>query len=172
MVGSVFIPAALVLGWQYWYTYSPQAQAGYSSFGGEPARIVFAPLELLVVWWHVPIADIIPQILLSVAFPLVVYLLYFPQARRNLLLNLAWLAFLIGESYGLLLVERPNTPSANMTWSGRITLFVLFAITLLFFVRQNKGILLEGEKFRIEPRFLVGGAVYLLHLLPNLLAFT
>jgi hypothetical protein len=172
IVGSVFIPAALILGWQYWYTYSPQAQAAYSTFGGEPARIAFAPLELLVGWWHVPVADILPQILLSVAFPAIVYLLYFPQARRNLLLNLAWLTFLIGQSYGLLLVERPNTPSANMLWSGKIGLFVLFAVTLLFFVRLNRGIVLDGEKIRLDPRFLVCGAAYLLHLLPNLLAFT
>lgn len=172
IVGSVFIPAVLVLGWQYWYTYSPQAQAGYSTFGGEPARIAFAPLELFLDWWRMSAADIIPQILLSVAFPAVVYLTYFPQARRNLVLNLAWLAFLIGQSYGLLLVERPNTPSANMLWSGKITLFVLFVITLAFFVRQNKGILFDGEKLRFDTRFLVCGAVYLLHLLPNLLAFT
>jgi hypothetical protein len=172
IVGSVFIPAALVLGWQYWFTYSPQAQAGYSTFGGEPARIAFAPLELLLVWWRMSAADIIPQILLSVAFPVVVYVAYFPQARRSLILNLAWLTFLIGEAYGLLLVERPNTPSANMLWSGKIGLFVLFVITLVFFVRQNKGILFDGGKLRLDPRFLMCGAVYLLHLLPNLLAFT
>jgi hypothetical protein len=172
IVGSVFIPATLVLGWQYWYTYSPQAQAAYSTFGGEPARIVFAPLELFLGWWHMSAADIIPQMLLSAAFPAVVYLAYFPQARRNLTLNLAWLTFLIGYSYGLLLVETPNTPSANMLWSGKIGLFVLFVITLAFFVRQNKGVLLDGEKIRFDPRFLVCGAVYMLHLLPNLLAFT
>jgi hypothetical protein len=94
------------------------------------------------------------------------------QSRLKRSAVLARLAFLIGQSFGLLLVERPNTPSANMTWSGRITLFVLFAVTLLFFVRQNKGMLLNGEKLRFDGRLLVGGAIYLLHLLPNLLAFT
>jgi hypothetical protein len=172
IVGSFFVPAALVLGWQYWYTYSPQAQAAYSTFGGEPARIAFAPLELFLGWWDMSAADIPLQILLSVAFPAVVYLAYFPQARRTLALNLAWLTFLIGQSYGLLLVERPNTPSANMLWSGKIGLFVLFVVTLAFFVHQNKAVLLDGEKFRFDPRFLVCGAVYLLHLLPNFLAFT
>ncbi len=172
IVGSFFLPAALVLGWQYWYTYSPQAQAAYSTSGGEPARIAFAPLELFVVWWRMSAADILPQMLVSVVFPVVVYLAYFPQARRHIMLNLAWLAFLIGQSYGLLLVERPNTPSANMLWSGKVALFVLFAISLVFFVSQNKAVKLDGAKRRFDPRFLVCGAAYLLHLLPNLLAFT
>jgi hypothetical protein len=172
VVGGVLIPAALILGWQYWYTYGPQAQAAYSSAGTEPSRIVFAPLELLLVWWEMPITDILPQILVSVVFPIAVYLAYFPQARRNLMLNLAWLTFLIGEAYGLLLVERPNTPSGNMTWSGKVALFVLFAVSLVFFVRQVKGVLLDRAKFRWDPRFLACGAAYLLHLLPNLLAFT
>jgi hypothetical protein len=167
IIAGILIPAIAVLGWQYLRVYGPNAPATlYNPTQG--ASIGLAPLELHMIWWHYSVPEIVSGFVLSIIFPAVVYLAYFKTAWRNLALNMAWLIFLIGQSFAYLFIEITYQASGNMTWGGRITLFVLFAASLGFLLRQNAASLFSGKGLPRDPRFYLCLAVYVLHLLPYL----
>jgi hypothetical protein len=156
-LGAIFIPAALVLGWQYWFLYgASHASTVYAA----PAHLSFAPLYLLRQEWALSWGEIIPQVAASLVFPAAVYAIYARSAWKDWPLNLAWLVFLIGFSYTVLLVELPNAEAGNMTWSARIALFVLFAASAGFWLRQR----------RLGWRFAICGVLFGLHLVYPLLS--
>lgn len=167
---GIFIPAGLVLGWQYLYLYGPAAQSTVYDYQGN-ARIAFAPLDLHLNHWHVPPALIIPQLLVSVAFPLAVYGLHWRTARRDWSLNLAWLTFIIGASLAYLFVEIPGQESGNLTWSGQITLLVLFVVSAGFLLREHNPKLFGGERLQLDWRLLVCGLLLGAHLLNRIFLF-
>ena len=138
LIIGIMIPAIIVLGWQYLFLYGTQAQSTvYNST--EPAKIVFAPLELYLKWWNTPWYWVLPELVLSFLFPLTVYAAYLPQARRNFALNLAWGICLIGVSLSYLFIERPRESDGNLVWSGQITLFILFGTSAGFWLKQKTG---------------------------------
>jgi hypothetical protein len=99
--------------------------------GSQPALVGFAPLEVMGFYsqrWQMPLF-----LVLSIAFPLGVALTRWPASRRDGRLMLAWLVFGLGATYGYLLAEaEPRTGDGNWLWSGQVTLFVLFAESVLF----------------------------------------
>jgi hypothetical protein len=161
-----------VLGYQYASFYISGQASVYKSLAysaNQPVKILFAPFELLTVWWHVPPARIIPDLIASILFPALVYGVYFQQARRDLMLNLAWLTFIIGQSYTYLLVENVQPSSGNLTWSGQITLLILFVAAVGFVLRQNTHWLSNAERSRLDWRFGLCALVFLLHLASGLI---
>jgi Na+(H+)/acetate symporter ActP len=66
------------------------------------------------------------KFVLSAAFPIAVYGLYWKSAVRDARLNLAVLLFAFGISYSHLLSEKRHWEHGNFIWSGYITLFILF----------------------------------------------
>jgi hypothetical protein len=168
LIGGILIPAVAVLGWQFLRVYGPAAPVtAYNPT--QAAKVVISPLELYVVWWYIPASQLLPAFFLSILFPLSVYAAYFKSARRDLPLNTAWLIFLIGASFAYVFIEIPNQVSGNMTWGGRITLFVLFAASLGFFIRQNASTFFSEKRLPRDWRFYVCVGVYLLHVIPYLL---
>jgi hypothetical protein len=168
----LLLPALLVLGYQYASFYISGQASVYKSLAysaNQPVKILFAPFELLTVWWHVPPARIIPDLIASILFPALVYGVYFQQARRDLMLNLAWLTFIIGQSYTYLLVENVQPSSGNLTWSGQITLLILFVAAVGFVLRQNTRWLSNAERSRLDWRFGLCALVFLLHLASGLI---
>ena len=167
IIAGILIPAVAVLGWQYLRVYGPGAPATLYN-PTQAASIGLSPLELYVTWWRYSIPELAAGFALSIIFPAVVYLAYFKAAWRNLALNMAWLVFLIGQSFAYLFIEITYQSSGNMTWGGRITLFVLFVVSLGFLLRQNAASLLSGKGLPRDPRFYLCLGVYVLHLLPYL----
>lgn len=164
IIAGILLPAALVLGWQYLFLYGPQQQSAvYNS--AQPARIVFAPLEYYLTWQKTPWYRLIPDFILSALFPAAVYLAYFRQARRDTALNLAWLAFLIGAALGYFFIERPNESHGNLTWSGQITLFILFAVSAAFLLKQYDW---SAGRFRLDGRFALCAALFAAHVVNHL----
>jgi len=161
----VFIAAVLVLIWQYRYLYDTQSASTFASgyTSGVP-QIAFSPFELLTVWWGVPWAWIIPQLLLSIAFPLAVYAAYFRQAQADLALNLAWLSLVVGVFITYLLVEIPGQSNGNLTWSRQIALLILFTVSAGFLLRQP----LRGSRWRDNWRFIACSLIFLAHVLNGL----
>ncbi len=168
IVAGIIIPAVLVLGWQYLITYGPEQAKLYAS--DEKAGLVLAPFDLYVTYWEIPAEQLLPQFLVSLLFPMVVYVIYFREALKDIALNIAWLVFLGGQSMAYLFIEVPARRDGNMTWSGRITLFILFVVTLAFFIRQNKVLFEKGAFILRDWRFLLGTLLLVLHILPNLVA--
>lgn len=104
--------------------------------------IIFAPLAVLRSWRSInPLAPtvLLPKLLLSILFPLLVFFGYFRQAVRDIYLQLAWIAFGFGAGYFYLLAERGDRlDDGNFAWSAQITLTVWFVVSTIFFIQQMR----------------------------------
>jgi len=80
------------------------------------------------------------KFLLSILFPLTVYLLYWREAARAFALNLAWIIFLVGATQMYFLAETGRQAlEGNFWWSAQIGLFVLFVVSALFWLIYFRG---------------------------------
>ena len=77
------------------------------------------------------------KFVLSLLFPVGVYVLYFREARTSLRLNLSWLAFLVGASFTYLVAEKKRVLDGNFTWGAQVALFVLFVESVALVVRST-----------------------------------
>ncbi len=115
-----------------------QYMATFNS-GGASIGLAVRPLFLLHLRGF-SLAAIVVKQALSVVFPLVVLGLYWPLARRDSMLMLAWGIFIVGAFYALCLVELGSRlTDNNFYWSGEITLFLLFFASVHFWLRQMGG---------------------------------
>ncbi|HEX2620444.1 MAG TPA: hypothetical protein VHL11_09860 [Phototrophicaceae bacterium] len=154
LILTVFIPTALALGWQFYFTYVQQTVIGY---GLNPSNgIIFAPLKT-ALYFDPSLVVVAIKLLVSLAFPLWVVSFY-PSVRRNLAIRLGWLMILIGLAQYLLLAEAGEFyMAANFNWGLRtITLFV-FALSLVDLV---KATFIQIQERRPDARLI--GAVLLL----------
>jgi hypothetical protein len=147
LLAGLYIPAAAVLAWQFYASYS-----GHAAGGMYADSIVWAPFKFLRNWT----AGLLPKFLLSLVFPLAVAILYGKQARRDGMLQLAWPCFLIGIFYSYFLAEKHNWADGNFVWSGYITLFTLFVASIAYWLRQADG---------PRTRFVICAAALGLHVL-------
>ncbi len=139
IIGGVIVPAAAVLG----------AQA---LLFGATGGIIFSPLAVIYEWDRIinPASSdaLILKFVLSALFPLCVYLCFWKWARQTFYLNVAWAVFGIGAAYGYLLAEGGSRLGAgNFTWSGQITLLVLFAASAAFMVDKRQRLLSNKRLF-------------------------
>jgi len=130
------IPSFLVLLWQYNFTYITNQIANLSIEG--QSSIVFDPFLVISYFYQSPL-DVFTGFILSIPFPLFIYLAYFNKTNKSLEVNLAWVTFCFGVFYFYFLAEGgepARTYSANFAWSAQLTLFVLFFVSLVFFLKQ------------------------------------
>jgi hypothetical protein len=171
LIGSFVLPAVLVLGWQYLHLYGSAPQPGsYEAmvYGTAQPKLTFSPFELYLVWWKMPWIQLILEFLLSIAFPAAVYLAYWPASRRSFALNLAWLAFGAGAGIAYLFIEVPMQANANVVWGAQVTLFVLFAASAGFLLRQNRDVIFRRAA-RADWRLALCGLVFAAHVASFLL---
>lgn len=132
-----------------------------SSVGG--GSIAIAPFALLNIWnTH----DLALKFVMSILFPLIVYILYFRKARYDLEFNLAWLVFIFGAFYAYFFVESDRVAEGNFIWSGQITLFVLFVVSAAFFLRQ---IYEPGKGFTFSRAAVICIVIWMLHVASGIL---
>jgi len=109
----------------------------YTSGGME-----FSPLLVFDLWaYHYdPLANqnLALKLVLSIAFPLVVYIAYWAQARRDLTLNFAWIGFIIGVLYAYLFVDSGDRVAGNLSWNAQIGLMVLYIVAGIFWWRTHR----------------------------------
>jgi hypothetical protein len=133
LLGGIVIPAGIVLTIQIFVL--PNAQGG--QFVVNPLGFYREIDAVIGARKGYSVLDSLPfTLLLSLLFPLTVYGVYFNKARRDLSLNLAWLSLFFGTVYLLFLVEGDRPQHGNFTWSAHSAAFILFAATLVFFIRQ------------------------------------
>jgi len=136
------------------------------------AGLVVSPLVVFYTWATLFNPDasawLLPKFILSILFPVVVYFSYLKSARRDLSLNLAWLCFVIGATYTYLLAEAGRVEFGNITWSGQITLFILFIASLVFFLQQNRWLMNAGVHREGSGHFLLCASVLALHLVSGI----
>ena len=135
-VGALVLPNVALMLWQFTSTFMRIQRIDDGTPG---VGIIFAPLMVMGFyselyfpgfWW------LAPRFLLSVLFPLAVSVLYWPLARQDWRLVLAWAMFAIGCGATYLLAEYQGPYNGNFTWSGQITLFILFVAAMLFLVER------------------------------------
>jgi len=148
---GLYIPAAAVLGWQFYVTYS-----GQNVPGAYHDSIDWAPFKFMNYWT----TGLFSKFLLTIAFPLAVTILYWRTAVRDTMLQLSWLSFLFGSFYSYMLAERINWSAGNMTWSGGITAFTLFVGSVVFWLRQ---VSVEASSGGLQRRAIFCGAILALH---------
>jgi hypothetical protein len=125
------LPMLLSFAAQYIFTY---AQSGGESLGVELAPLYFFQETLRQL--HKPVW-LLPKLMLSLLFPLCVLCLDPRAAVRRVPLALAWVVFAIGAFYSYFVIESgPGRLDGNFTWSGQISLYVLFAFSLVFFLER------------------------------------
>ncbi|HEX3744331.1 MAG TPA: hypothetical protein VHW09_10390 [Bryobacteraceae bacterium] len=151
LLAGLYLPAAVVLGWQAWFTYSGHGTGEYHD------AIRWAPFKVMGAWT----SGLTSKLLLSIAFPLAVTIWYWEEARRDTVLQLSWLCFLFGAFYSYMLAETTNWLAGNFTWSGDVTAFTLFIGSVAFWLRQAP--VPAGAKRSIQWAFWLSGAVLLLH---------
>jgi len=125
LVFGFFLPAALMLAAQWLIAYR---------FGDPGESIILAPFKMESSFS----SYLLPKFLLSSAFPL--FILYL--ARRSLLtdarLLVGWTGFFSGIAQLYLLAEGgERLLHGNFRWSAQIMLFLLFAITLRWLLREG-----------------------------------
>ena len=120
----VFIPSISVLALENLGTYT----AGDISVTFNPFVVMKNSSDFLLI-----------KFLLSIWFPLIVLITYWKKALEYFPMRLAWLTFFFGASYTYLLAEGGwRIFHGNFTWSGEISLFILFVVSALFFFEQMK----------------------------------
>ncbi len=75
---------------------------------------------------------------LSALFPLMILWMARKDLLKDSALLIGWVAFIVGVTQNYLLAEGGNRMfHGNFRWSGQIALFLLFAITLRWFLREK-----------------------------------
>jgi hypothetical protein len=160
-IGGVAVP---ILIWQYVFNYGRSGQEHESSIAFDP--FYFFEVHAGGVSWRLAV-----KFVLSILFPLAVYVLYFPRARHDVGLNLSWLVFGMGAFHTYFLTETGfRATHGNFTWSGVITLLVLFVLSVLFVLRQTPAI--WRGPFRVRDwRFWACVGVFGLHVASGVVWF-
>ncbi len=125
VLGGFVFPACLVLAVQGWITYA------------EGGSIILLPFSVESAYSQY----LLPKFLLSIAFPLGVLLVFFPQIREDQEMLLAWAAFAAGALQMYLLAESGDRlEHGNFRWSAQIGLFLLFAASARFLLRRAPAV--------------------------------
>ncbi len=161
---SVLIPAGLVLTWQYFFLFGPDP---ISQFHGGSTRIVFAPFDYFITLNHVTYSWLLFDLLASIAFPALIYVMYWRDTRNNTALNLSWLVFLITLAQAYFFNERPDGAHGNLTWGTQIGSFILFAVSFEYLAYKVAAVVRNHE--RINWQIMAGGAVFLAHTVSHII---
>jgi hypothetical protein len=162
LIFGVILPAVIILSWQYLATYTTDRVL--RAEGG----IVFAPFAV----YARDSGMLLPKFFLSILFPLTVYALYYKDASKDIGLNLAWLIFFFGAFYTYMLAETGlRFQDGNFKWSGQVTLFILFLVSVVFFLRINSGWLFGRVSRKPGYVFSVVAIMFGLHLASGMLFY-
>ena len=165
LILGTFLPGMILLGLQYLVNY------GNGGDGIQLGILVFARLWMPV--WQIPI-----RLLLSLAFPLCVYLLYFAEARKYTYLNISWLIFFVGMLYMYFFnVSGWRFDHGVFSWTGHSVIFALMYASVQFLVEryamERRRMLEDGNTSRqlFSIRFILVAATFGLHVIAGIAYF-
>lgn len=153
LIGGVVVPAVGLLFYQT-FTLTSLDIGGGIRF--EPLRVFF---EWTLHYDKFANVGLIEKLLLSIAFPLVVYMLYWRETWRDLTFNLAWLTLMASLAYSYLLVDEIEIAAGNFTWSAQFAVLLMFAVALITLVKHH------AQPLRQHWRMMASLAVLGLHLM-------
>jgi hypothetical protein len=146
----ILIGGLAVLGWQYAFLYGDK--------GAD--RIVFTPQK-----WLAQYGSLAPlKLILSIAYPLSVLVLFWNELRQSLMLRLAWSTFIVSLpiAYGF---SETGTRAGhdNLGWSAQIALFVLFVASAIAMAGELRQAAASPSGFK-HFRAAVPVSLFILHL--------
>ncbi|WP_119065253.1 hypothetical protein [Aggregatilinea lenta] len=132
LIWGIGVPSAILLAWQYIFTYG----SSLGSVAISPGGIAWSPFTVMRI--HAQNGTLLDKFLLSIAFPALVYGLFFPAARRDRFFTFSTLAFLFGAFYMYFLEESGRrAQDGNFLWSAQIALFIWFVAAVRFLLQRN-----------------------------------
>ncbi|MDE2749026.1 MAG: hypothetical protein OXI34_08690 [Chloroflexota bacterium] len=139
LVVGICLPGIFMLGLAYLLTY-------YHYDDGTVIAVGFLTgMKYYVPTWRIPI-----QLLLSLAFPLRLYICFHKEARQHAYLNLSWLIFGVGAIYAYWLYEDPRIKHANFLWSGYSAVFLLMFASMLFYIERRRSNVASAETGKLR----------------------
>ena len=142
-----------VLGFQYLDTFN-SGPSGDPTNREEASHIIVAPF----VVWSIFSPNIPASLLLSVAFPLSVAVLYFEKIRHNFKLTLAWAVWAVAVLQYVLLAESGDRlTDGNWGWGSNIAMYIVFLMSAAVFMAQARS-----------PRFYFVLTLFSLHLISGI----
>ncbi len=154
LIAGIGLPIAIVLIWQQNYYHD-------SSMGG----FIFAPFAVMSSYSP---TNLLPKLLLSIAFPCAVLVFYCRSALKDTAMQVSWLGFLVGAIYTYFLGESATLLDGNFTWSGQVSIFILFVASTLFLVKQN-AVLVAQHRF--TKAFIICTLLLILHLVGGIMLY-
>ena len=102
----------------------------------ESVHIVLAPFAV----WRVYSPNIPASLLLSIAFPLGVALLYFKESKRDVSILLAWGVLVVAiAQYALLAETGERFADANWIWASNIAMYLVFLVSTVVLLAQPRS---------------------------------
>lgn len=142
----------------------------YQAMSYSGSGMAFDPFytQWLFALHYEPLANtLLPlKILMSLAFPLVVTLLYWRKVAQNPMMMLAWIATIGGLMLTYLFYDTGEPPAGNLTWSGQISVMILYLAAMLFFVRRHPW--LNAGQPQDLRRFVICTVVLALHVISGI----
>jgi hypothetical protein len=138
----------------------------WTSSGG----IGIEPFRLFIEWGiqYEPNAPklLMWKLLMSCAFPLAVYLLYWSEASRRFSFNLAWRFFAVSAAYAYLFVDYTDIDAGDFSWSAQLAIAILYSVAAIFLLQISVR---EGQKTRWQWISLaVCVIIFVLHMVAGL----
>ncbi len=150
LILGIALPGVILLAWQYAFTYGGSA----SNESLSASSIEFAPFKVMV--WHSDGSGIFNKFLLSIAYPALVYGLFFPATFKDRFFTLSAVAFGFGACATYLLAEGGDrTGDGNFIWSAQITLYVWFVAATRFLILRNRPTLFGRDAWTRARTFVV-----------------
>lgn len=126
-------------------------------YSGSGSQVIIKPFEAWRTWSN----NIPLSLIVSVAFPLMVIVLYPRQALKNKLLQYAWLSFFTGLILYILLNETgARAIHGNFSWQTIICNFILFLSSIIFLLKQKTG-LKSRVAFMVFAMHVAAGIIFI-----------
>lgn len=109
-------------------------------YTGSDSQVVIRPFEAWQTWSH----NIPLSLMASIAFPLVVFLMYSRKVIHDKMLQYAWLSFFTGLIIYILLNETGvRAIHGNFSWQTIVCNFILFLSSIIFLLKQKTDLKLK-----------------------------
>ncbi|MFI3188204.1 hypothetical protein BCS42_02125 [Crenothrix sp. D3] len=154
----IIMASAVVLGWQYYFTFTNASPDTYKS-----KIIITAPFEVLGYY-----SDFIfIKIILSILFPLYITVFFWKTIKQDFLFSYGWIVFLIGMVYsGFFGEAEPYKFAGNFCWSGQIACFMLFVSAASVFFANC-----VTEYPKDKQKIILGVALFCAHVICGLIYY-
>lgn len=155
---AMAIPAGIILTIQYFVMSSNEVGN----------KLIFAPFKA-ILYYADSFGNVLLFLLLSLAFPLSILILYWKRTVKDFTFQLAWLNFLVGLFTFYLLAEDVYLSSLNFLWGPMLGVFILFVQSMLYFGDELYVLKNAGQKIRIREVYL--SVILFLHLVSGFVYF-